>query len=60
VKDYRIFRLDNSGRITAAVEFYCESDEEALGVAARQENKAGLELWHRAERIQVIPAPVQR
>ncbi|MDQ0464158.1 hypothetical protein QO010_001929 [Caulobacter ginsengisoli] len=57
MKDYRIFRLDNSGRITSAVEFYCETDQEAIGVAERHENKAGLELWHRGQRIQLFPAP---
>lgn len=57
MKDYRIFRLNSLGRIVSSLEFYCESDEEALAFAARQDNKAGLELWHRAEVLQVIPAP---
>lgn len=56
MKDYRIFRLDNSGHITSSVEFFCLDDEEALTFAAQQENKAGLELWHRAQRLQVLPA----
>jgi len=56
VKDYRIFRLDNSGRIASAVEFFCENDEEAISFAAQQENRSGLELWHRAQRLQVLPA----
>lgn len=55
MKDYRIFRLDDAGRIASAVEFYCETDEEAIGIADEQENRFGLELWQRAQRIRLIP-----
>ncbi len=54
MKDYRLFQLDNAGHIVGAVEFYCASDEEALNIATRHENRSGLELWRRAQRIQVI------
>lgn len=60
MKDYRIFRLDNSGRIVSSMEFFCRDDEEARTIAAGQENRSGLELWHRAQRLQVILPPEAR
>lgn len=57
MRDYRIFRLNDQGRIVSSLEFFSESDEEAAAFAAQQENKAGLELWHRARRLQVLSPP---
>lgn len=57
MKDYRIFRLNDQGRIVSSVEFFSASDEEAVAFAAQQENRAGLELWHRAECLRVLSPP---
>jgi hypothetical protein len=46
---YRIYRLDEQGRVTAPpVELYCSNDEEAIERAKQLLDEVDLEIWNLA------------
>jgi hypothetical protein len=45
VADYRLYFLDEAGRIQQGVDLECATDEEAIEVAEQHRDGHDLELW---------------
>jgi hypothetical protein len=52
---YRIYFLDDNGRIRDAAEFECEADDEALLIAHARHDGRAMELWSGARIVRKIP-----
>lgn len=52
---YRLFFLDEDGRINRGVELECLSDEEAIQAAEQYRDGLDLELWQRNRVVKKIP-----
>jgi hypothetical protein len=48
---YKLYFLDNDGHIKAATEVFCETDEEADGLAKAQDDGRAMELWSGARLV---------
>jgi hypothetical protein len=55
--EYRLYCLDERGRILHSHDFEAADDQEAIQIADRREHPhfAG-ELWQRGRKVEVIPA----
>ena len=52
---YRLYFLDDNGRIRDAAEFDCEGDDEALSQADARHDGRDMELWSGARVVRKIP-----
>lgn len=48
---YRLYLLNREGRIRRALEFECDTDEEAVSWMDEQDHPFGMELWQRARLV---------
>jgi hypothetical protein len=55
-RDYRIFTLDTSGKITGSDVFPAEDDAAAIVIARAMESSADRELWEAERLIARLPA----
>ena len=55
MRDYRVFVITLEGHIRQRIEFYCEDDEKAKEQATQYLDGHDVELWHRDQRIAVLP-----
>lgn len=56
--EYRIYRLDGSGRIAFVPDvIVCEDDAAAIFRAQRDINGYALEIWAGARRVALVPFP---
>ncbi len=51
---YRLYFLDDNGRIKDAAEFECDSDDEALIQADMRHDRRAMELWSGARVVRKI------
>ena len=56
MSDYRLFYLNEQGRIYLGVEIVAEDDRAAQALAADHRTHSGLELWSGARLVAKIPA----
>lgn len=56
---YRLYFLDDNGRIRDAAEFECGGDDEALARAETHQDGRAMELWSGARIVRKIAKPVQ-
>ncbi len=56
---YRLYFLDDNGRIRDAAEFECDGDDEALVQARSRADGRAMELWSGARVVQKIDKPPQ-
>lgn len=54
---YRLYFLDDRGRIRRPVNLECECDEEAIALANEHPHDHGMELWQGARLVRRIPTP---
>lgn len=54
--EYRLYLMSADGHIQRAVEFECESDEDAIALVERRGEAVPMELWEHARRVKVFPA----
>lgn len=52
---YRLYFLDDNGRIRDAAEFECAADEHALAEAEQRHDGRAMELWSGARMVSRIP-----
>jgi hypothetical protein len=55
--DYRVFLTDGRGKIHGAIEFVCESDEEALARAQAMIRGSPAELWQLQRMVASLNPP---
>jgi hypothetical protein len=56
VPDYRIYSLDNRGHVAGAPALIsCNTDLEAIDLAAQVESESDLEVWEGARRVSYLP-----
>ena len=48
---YRLYFLDHEDRITEAVDFDCDSDEEAIAVARGRAGGRKIEIWQEGRKV---------
>lgn len=53
MRDYRLYFLDDQGRVEKAHEFFAESDDEAIKTAEAWREGRTMELWNHARKVRV-------
>jgi len=53
---YRLYFLDEQGRINRALDLECADDEEAVSRVSEHRYQYGLELWEGARLVKRFPA----
>ncbi len=53
--EYRLFLTARDGHIARALEYECDSDEEAMKVAGEYDSQYPMELWNLARRVRAYP-----
>ncbi len=53
--DYRLYLLDDEGRIRGRLDLQCEHDAEAIQAASEQSNGAPSELWQGSRVVKRFP-----
>jgi hypothetical protein len=57
VPDYRIFKVNQSGRVVASSEIVtCDTDEEVFAKAESMLDGLDLEIWEGARRVAILPS----
>lgn len=54
MSEYRVFYLDDYGRVFSKLDLMCASDDEAIGEAVKLESPNGIEVWKGVKRITKI------
>jgi hypothetical protein len=53
--DYRLYLLDDNGRIKGVIELDCEDDDRAGEAVEQQRDGHDMELWNRSRFVKAFP-----
>lgn len=57
MRDYRLYKIDNAGRIVSAPAIlHCEDDDTALVTAQQYLDECAIEIWDAGRRVAFIPS----
>lgn len=54
---YRLYFLDERGRIVRPLDLECDTDQQALTLAREHRRQHGMELWQGTRLVGRIPSP---